>query len=117
MSSTQDPYANETELATCVTTLISEFKVMREEFQALKAAHALPPSGAASSSSTAAASPTKGSDGVPEATRSGLGKEVPSKKRRREASSSDEEDDRDPGTTRTMTWMDWSSYRGLQPPL
>ncbi len=116
MSSTQDPYANETELATCVTTLISEFKVMREEFQALKAAHALPPSGAASSSSTAAASPTKGSDGVPAATRSGLGKEVPSKKRRREAPPPTKKTIAT-GMTRTMTWMDWSSYRRLRPPL
>ena len=84
------------ELSMCVTTLLSEFKEMREEFQTLKAVHDLPPSGAASSSVGAAASPTKGSGGDPVATYSGRGKGV-SKKRRCKASS-DEEDVYEPGT-------------------
>ena len=69
---------------------------MREEFQALKASQAVSLGGPASnSSSIAAADPTKGSDGDPVATHSGLEKEASSRKRRREAYS-DEEDDLDP---------------------
>lgn len=86
------PRVDKYKLAMCASYHLSKVKDMWEEFKALKAVHALPPSGAAYSSSGATASPTKGSVDDLNSDK-GKGSSI---KRHRE-SSSDKEEAYEPG--------------------
>ena len=89
MTSEGIPPPYDSALPSCVSMLILEFKVMRDEFQALKATQQL--SGAAPSSSGAATVPTKKSTAIPMAAHSGAGTEG-FRKRRQEPSSDENAD-------------------------